>query len=65
MIMRAGTAMAERIAVIREPTAMRAQITNPTMNVRMISLKAAFLAFPECFMSPQGKAYETGVKGKV
>lgn len=61
----AGTAIAERIAVIREPTAMSAQITNPTTNVRIINLKAAFLAFPECFMPPQGKAWQTGVKGKV
>jgi hypothetical protein len=54
-INKAGTAMAERMAVIREPKAMSAQTTKPTMNVSAINLNAAFLAFPECFIRTKVK----------
>src|SRR5690242_7950432 len=57
--------MAERMAVMSEPKAIKAQITNPTRNVRTISLKAAFLAFPEYFIRPHIKGWPARVKGKV
>jgi hypothetical protein len=52
------------MAVIKAPKAINPQTTKPTINVSIISLNAAFLAFPECFMPAQGKASAPPVKGK-
>jgi hypothetical protein len=64
-MIRAGTAIVERIVPIREAKKINAQITNPAINERKISLKAAFRALPEYFICLQGTIYALRVKGKV
>jgi hypothetical protein len=56
IINKAGRAIDKRMAAIKDPTVINPQTTKPTINVSIINLNAAFLAFPECFMPAQGKA---------
>jgi hypothetical protein len=49
------------IAAVKAPNA---QTTSSTTNDNRISLKAAFLALPECFMQAEGKVYVAPVKGQ-
>src|SRR5947208_6542431 len=57
IMIRAGTAIVERIVPIMEAKKINAQITNPAINERKISLKAAFRALPEYFICLQGTIY--------
>src|SRR5262252_3370531 len=50
VISRAGIAIVERIVPIIEAKKINAQITNPAINERKISLKAAFRALPAYFI---------------
>src|SRR6266851_4237438 len=52
----AGIAIVKRMVLIKEPKKITAQITKPAISERKINLKAALVAFPECFMCPQSKA---------
>jgi hypothetical protein len=48
-------------AAVKAPSA---QTTTSTINDSKMSLKAAFLAMPECFMQPKGKVYAPWGKGQ-
>ena len=45
-----GTAIVERIAVIKDPTHITAHKTKPAISDSRMILKAALLALPECFI---------------
>jgi len=48
-----GNAAADTIVPTTAAKATNAQSTAPAKNVRKMSLKAAFLALPECFIQTQ------------
>jgi hypothetical protein len=50
-----GTAIAERIVLSTDTKANSPQTTTPATKVSRINLNAAFLAFPEYFIRPEGK----------
>src|SRR5260221_6973015 len=63
--MRIGNATAEIIVPTMAANATNAQMIAPAIKESMMSLNAAFLAFPECFMWVKGKVYRLRVKVKV